>query len=390
MCDPNSREVCAPQLDCGLGDVVCGAKNAFNQTMAEVANSLLSAARDALKAVGQIWLSSAGIDVKAHFDRYHPENAPDVNIHAGDHPANVTGINDVMGWVVWIALGICVLSLIVAGVRMAWSSHGRDSDRQHGERIGVTLLSTILISGAVAIVAAVLRPGDSPGSEAVATIQNATWWYTVAFGALGVIIGAMKMAWDQRAEAGKDLARSLLTLLIVSGTGVSVVSVLQAGSDEFSKWVIAASLGCQPGDAECMADKMMTLVAAGSSPWGIVIMLLFAFLALIISLIQLVLLIIRNGILLILVGVLPLAAAATNTATGKQMFNRVTGWIIGFLLYKPAAAIIYAAAFTITKTKSTEQSMMTIVTGMTLMVMSLVALPALMTLIVSVGLLPSR
>ncbi len=95
MCEDG--QVCAPQLDCGLGDVVCGAKNAFNQTMAEVANSLLSAARDALKAVGQIWLSSAGIDVKAHFDRYHPENVPDVNIHAGDHPANVTGINDVMG-----------------------------------------------------------------------------------------------------------------------------------------------------------------------------------------------------------------------------------------------------------------------------------------------------
>ena len=62
------------------------------------------------------------------------------------------------------------------------------------------------------------------------------------------------------------------------------------------------------------------------------------------AIIQLGLMIVRYGMLVLLVGVLPLTAAATNTEMGMMWFKRAMGWLGGFILYKPVAALIYATA----------------------------------------------
>lgn len=369
-------------IDCDFWDVPCNAHAAFQSVMHDLSAQIIEGTRKVLASVGTMWLNTPPIDVKNSGSDPIP-----VGVHAGEHaPGVIDGVdpvNSVMGWIMWIALGICVLSLIIAGARMAWHARSGDS-QQHTDRIGTILFATILISGGVGLVSGVLRPGDSMGSTGVAFIQNSTWWYTVAFGALGVIFGGVKMAWDQRADAGKDLVRSLLTLLVISGIGLSVISYLQFAGDEFSKWIIGKSLECEVRvDGVCLADKMIGLLISDeiSATMGLLMAIVFGILALLISLIQVVLLIIRNGLLVVLSGMFPLSAAATNTTSGKQMFNKVTGWIIGFLLYKPVAAIIYAAAFKLAQGNSGD-IILSILTGITLMVMSLLALPAMMTLIV--------
>lgn len=60
-------------------------------------------------------------------------------------------------------------------------------------------------------------------------------------------------------------------------------------------------------------------------------------------------------------------------------------WTIAFILYKPAAAIVYAIAFRMTGTdlfKSDGTGLFQIVTGLALMLIALVALPALMRFLV--------
>lgn len=49
--------------------------------------------------------------------------------------------------------------------------------------------------------------------------------------------------------------------------------------------------------------------------------------------------------IIILAGVLPLTAAGSTTEAGKATFYKTTAWLLAFVLYKPVAAIIYAAAF---------------------------------------------
>src|SRR3954467_1747244 len=79
-------------------------------------------------------------------------------------------------------------------------------------------------------------------SPAVAFIQSELWWYMAAAAVLAVILGGARMAWEQRAEPGRELLRGLLTLVVVSGCGLAVISLAVGAADEFARGVIDASL----------------------------------------------------------------------------------------------------------------------------------------------------
>jgi hypothetical protein len=82
--------------------------------------------------------------------------------------------------------------------------------------------------------------------------------------------------------------------------------------------------------------------------------------------------------LVILAGILPTTAAFTNTEMGRQWFQKAVGWTIAFILYKPAAAIVYSVAFLLMGNNSGQDALIGSITGFTLMVVALFALPALM------------
>jgi hypothetical protein len=48
--------------------------------------------------------------------------------------------------------------------------------------------------------------------------------------------------------------------------------------------------------------------------------------------VQIVLMVARSGMLVILAGILPISAAATNTEMGKGWFRKCVGWLVAFLL----------------------------------------------------------
>jgi len=88
-----------------------------------------------------------------------------------------------------------------------------------------------------------------------------------------------------------------------------------------------------------------------------------------------VLMLFRQGALVILAGMMPLAAAGTLTPGTRSWFKRVAGWELALIFYKPAAALVYATAFTLI---GTGKSVQAILTGFAMVVMSLLALPVLM------------
>ena len=90
--------------------------------------------------------------------------------------------------------------------------------------------------------------------------------------------------------------------------------------------------------------------------------------------------IVRSGMLVILCGVLPLTASFTNTQTGKSWFTKCIGWLTAFIMYKPAAAIVYAAAFRLAGADAFSDDgtgLISAITGIILMVLALFAMPAL-------------
>nr|WP_254703470.1 hypothetical protein [Pseudarthrobacter sp. C4D7] len=181
------------------------------------------------------------------------------------------------------------------------------------------------------------------------------------------------MIWEQRGAPLKDLLRSLITLTVVSSLGVGVISILIIAADTFAAAIIQRST-----DGKGFAESMHVLVVTGQTGVGAFILIVLGLVGLIASLVQIVLMVVRSGMLVILAGILPTTAAFTNTEMGRQWFQKAVGWTIAFILYKPAAAIVYSVAFLLMGNTSGRDALVGSISGFTLMIVALFALPALM------------
>ncbi|MDE1642047.1 MULTISPECIES: hypothetical protein [Actinomycetaceae] len=170
-------------------------------------------------------------------------------------------------------------------------------------------------------------------TEAITWIHDSLSYATGLFMLLGVLVGAGSMAWHRRGEPLRDMLASVIQLVIVSGAGVTVVQLLMEASSLFSSWLLASS-----GSMESVQAAINVMIDEGTNLAILTIFLLAAML--LGTLLALILLLCRDSFLVLLIGILPLSAAATNTAVGRQWFEKTKTWIIAFLLYKPAFAII--------------------------------------------------
>lgn len=364
--------------ECGLTEVDCKLKewaaSTIGDAIGNLADGVMEAFGKAIGALGTVWVKIGTPNLTGGA----------TTVPTGE-PPGTAGIDTVLGYATWIAFGIAVLGLIVAGVRLALSRTGQT--QQAVERIGVVLIAVILISASVGIVTALLTPGRT-ASPTVSFLQNSLWYYTLAVAVLGVIVAGARMAWEQRADPGRQLVQGLLTLVVVAGAGLTVVALLTTAADAFSVWIINNSLECNiaAGDGTCFGENMLQLLALTSGTTGgvgAVLAIILGVFAVFAALAQIMLMIVRAGALVILAGMLPLSAAASLADPQRTMFRKTCAWLLGFILYKPAAAIVYATAFRLTGTDVFGgNGLVSVLTGLALMVLALVALPALMRLIV--------
>jgi type IV secretion system protein TrbL len=342
--------------------------DATQNALQQLVNNIMEAVGKAFAALGSVWtliptpvLTGGGTSTS---------NKSAVNA------AGAAGFTTILGWVVWIALAICVLSLIAVGAMLA-ASHRRGESAAHLGRLGTILAAVILISGASSIIAAIIPGmGTSGATNAVGYIQDSLWWYVAGFAILSVIIAGIRMAWSQRMQPGKELLQSLLTLLVVSSAGLTGIGLAVTAADGFSVWLLDGATDLKFGE-----NITAMLALASTSALGLIAVLIMGTLAVLFSYIQIILMVIRGGMLVLLAGIFPISASFTNTETGRAWFKKCSGWLIAFILYKPAAAIVYAAAFKLTSSdifKDDGTGLVKILTGLALMAMALVALPALM------------
>lgn len=209
-------------------------------------------------------------------------------------------------------------------------------------------------------------------SPVVSAVNSELMPWTLALAVLAVILGGIRMIWEQRGAPLKDLLRSLVTLTLVSGLGLGVISILVIAAD-----AIAAAIIEKSTDGKGFADAFQK-IAVINTVGAVFILIILGLIGLLASLLQIVLMVVRSGMLVILAGILPTTAAFTNTEMGRQWFQKAVGWTIAFILYKPAAAIVYSVAFLLMSKTSGKDALIGSITGFTLMIVALVALPALM------------
>jgi hypothetical protein len=190
---------------------------------------------------------------------------------------------------------------------------------------------------------------------------------TVAVAVLAMITAAAKMALTRKANPLFDVGSGLAIIAATSAVGVLLPSMLLKAGDAWSSWVLAASTGGQFG------SRLETLLALPGAASGVVIVL--GIFAIVMAAVQAVLMLFRQAAVIILAGVLPLAAAGTLAPATRAWFRRVTGWMLALIFYKPAAAAVYATAFTMIGTGKDPR---TTLMGFAMVLISLLALPALM------------
>ncbi|RAY14981.1 hypothetical protein DPM19_09525 [Actinomadura craniellae] len=209
---------------------------------------------------------------------------------------------------------------------------------------------------------------DLEAEPAVGFLQHLTQPLTIAVAMTAMLVVAAKLALTRRANPLIDTGSGLAILAATTAIGVVVPNLLLQWGDAWCTWVLNASA---QGDFARRMTQVVTFPTG--APAGVV--LLLGIVAFLIGIVQAVLLLFRQGALIILAGLLPLAAAGTLTAATRPWFKKVAGWMLALVFYKPAAAAVYATAFTLI---GTGKDIRAVLMGIAMMLISLIAFPVLL------------
>jgi hypothetical protein len=207
---------------------------------------------------------------------------------------------------------------------------------------------------------------------------------------VAMLIAAMRLAWEQRAEPLRELGKSLFLLVLVTGAGSATVQLLAGWSDAFAVELVNQAKPSGQEFHEALGGLVLRSVAGGPVAEGLptLAVMFFGVAVFIAAVIQVILLLIRSAMLVLLAGLFPLAAAATNTDMGKAWFKKYCAWSLAFIAYKPAAALVFAAAMKMTEAGMGDKSgngLVDALAGLMMMLLAVFALPALLRFAVPVA-----
>jgi type IV secretion system protein TrbL len=208
-------------------------------------------------------------------------------------------------------------------------------------------------------------------SGAVGALRTDLAWVTGAVAVLGILIAAVKMMLTRKSQPATQLALGLGRMLFASFVLLPATVLLTSFGDDFSTWVIGQSTGGHFGAA-------MLGIGTGLAAIDPILLLIVVGIAILASLAQILFMFLRIGVMILMSGVIPTLAASSMTESGDAAYKKAVGWLLAYTLFKPAAALIYAGAFLAV---GQGDGVMEAMSGIALMILVPVALPALLRLI---------
>ncbi|MBQ0827511.1 hypothetical protein [Streptomyces tagetis] len=214
--------------------------------------------------------------------------------------------------------------------------------------------------------------GGGEGGNPASTINQASQWIVVYLAVGSLLFAAARMALERRGDAGRTALKGILRVVFVSAAATTVLTAAAGVSDRYAQYLFDEGAKRQLEHiGRCTTgDTLQSFL-----------LLVLAFLLLIAGIIQTILLYIRLGIMILLLGTLPIAAAASMTDWGAGWWRKHIGWMIAWLLYKPAAALVMYAGSVLVSSDNGEVSIHERIAGIGIMLLSAVSLPALLRLV---------
>jgi hypothetical protein len=193
---------------------------------------------------------------------------------------------------------------------------------------------------------------------------------TVLVATGGVLWQALLMVLTRKGGPLVNVLKGLAAVAVWGAVAVAGTNLLLRFGDSYSIWVLTTGLD---GSIDALAQRLLAMFAAAPAAGlavvsGPLVMLAMVF--------QLVLLLFRNGAVVILTGLLQLAAAGTFTGGTSAWLRKVLSWHLALIFYKPMAATIYAIAFMLIG--DAGNPLQTWLTGLGMLGLSIIALPAML------------
>lgn len=214
----------------------------------------------------------------------------------------------------------------------------------------------------------IINPETSPAFAWGTGIVNI---FTALAVTIGILWAGIRIAWNQRGEDVRYVFASLGRLIVVSGLGVSVFSLLLTASDQAAAAILDSTAWGQKDTRAVLGDPGRAVAAMGAMlflPGGIMLLVVI---------VQWCIMIFVSIATPILLMYWPVAEGLTFAAGGRG-FSRVSKWLTAFILFKPTVAVLYGFAFEELKG---GDGIGGIVTAICILVMAPFALPALLKIV---------
>ena len=210
-------------------------------------------------------------------------------------------------------------------------------------------------------------PSINIASSPAGDIRALTLPLAAAVAVAGMIWQGIVMTVSRKRDPMINIARGLMSLAVWSTVGIVGVTLALSASDEMSVAVLNA------GAHGHAVDRMATLGSMqGVNSAGVVMVL--GFVMILAGLAQAVLMMFREASLVILTGMVVLAAAGSFTNGTRPWLQKWLSRSLALIVYKPMVAIIFFAALRMFGESGDAR---VAVAGLAMLLVSIVALPVL-------------
>lgn len=214
-------------------------------------------------------------------------------------------------------------------------------------------------------------PTFNKDDDTVNKIGTQLTWLVIVIAIASLLFSASRMALERQGTAGISALRGLVRMVLVTGAGTWVIRALADAGDKYSNYLYEAGV----------KEEIKTIAECGTHGGVAFLLILVGLLLLIAGVIHIILLYIRLGVMVVLTAALPLSASASMTEWGSSWWRKHIAWLVAWLVFKPATGlVIYAGVVMINA--SSSNAIQQKIAGCGVLLLSAVALPALLRLVV--------
>ncbi|MEU6019851.1 hypothetical protein ACGFIK_13460 [Micromonospora sp. NPDC048871] len=210
--------------------------------------------------------------------------------------------------------------------------------------------------------------GDQQLNE---SIHMQTDWLVVTIAVASLLAAAFRVALERKGQPLTVALMGLVRMVLTVGAAWTVINWLASEADVYSHHLYEEGIKAQ----------LKLIANCGTDGLTAFLLIIVGLLLLIAGCVHIILMYIRLGVMVLLTGTLPMAAAASMSEWGGGWWRKHIAWMVAWLAFKPVVGLImYSGAAMIGATGDNAKHYK--LAGAAVLLMAAVALPALMRLVV--------